>query len=146
MSRVLHDFYELDPEKVGFFGSGGLDARFDSTPIGFADDYLPHETLMWGKEFKATLAHNFTRTMSIMSHGTSLPVENNSFSLDPDLKDAWGLPAIRMTYKDHPDDLKLGVFLRARMMELLDATDAKQKWANPVEEQDFAYHLLVSCN
>jgi choline dehydrogenase-like flavoprotein len=83
--------------------------------------------------------------MSIMSHGTSLPIENNSFSLDPDLKDAWGLPAIRMTYKDHPDDLKLGVFLRARMMELLDATDAKQKWANPVEEQDFAVHLLGTC-
>ena len=145
VSRVLHDFYELDPEKVGFFGGGGLDARFDSTPIGFADDYLPHETPMWGKEFKATLAHNFTRTMSIMSHGTSLPIENNSFSLDPDLKDAWGLPAIRMTYKDHPDDLKLGVFLRARMMELLDATDAKQKWANPVEEQDFAVHLLGTC-
>jgi choline dehydrogenase-like flavoprotein len=145
VSRVLHDFYELDPEKVGFFGGGGLDARFDSTPIGFADDYLPHETPMWGKEFKATLAHNFTRTMSVMSHGTSLPVEDNSFSLDPDLKDAWGLPAIRMTYKDHPDDLKLGVFLRTRMMELLDATDAKQKWANPVEEQDFAYHLLGTC-
>jgi choline dehydrogenase-like flavoprotein len=145
VSRVLHDFYELDPEKVGFFGGGGLDGRFDSTPIGFADDYLPHETPMWGKEFKATLAHNFTRTMSIMSHGTSLPIENNSFSLDPDLKDAWGLPAIRMTYKDHPDDLKLGVFLRARMMELLDATDAKQKWANPVEEQDFAVHLLGTC-
>ncbi len=145
VSRVLHDFYELDPEKVGFFGGGGLDGRFDSTPIGFADDYLPHETPTWGKEFKATLAHNFTRTMSIMSHGTSLPIENNSFSLDPDLKDAWGLPAIRMTYKDHPDDLKLGVFLRARMMELLDATDAKQKWANPVEEQDFAVHLLGTC-
>ena len=145
VSRVLHDFYELDPEKVGFFGGGGLDARFDSTPIGFADDYLPHETPMWGKEFKATLAHNFTRTMSIMSHGTSLPIENNSFSLDPDLKDVWGLPAIRMTYKDHPDDLKLGVFLRARMMELLDATDAKQKWANPVEEQDFTVHLLGTC-
>jgi choline dehydrogenase-like flavoprotein len=145
VSRVLHDFYELDPQKVGFFGGGGLDTRFDSTPIGFADDYLPTGTPRWGKEFKDTLAHNFTRTMSMMSHGTSLPIENNSFSLDPDLKDAWGLPAIRMTYKDHPDDLKLGAFLRARMMELLDATDAKQKWPNPVEEQDFAYHLLGTC-
>jgi choline dehydrogenase-like flavoprotein len=144
VSRVLHDFYELDPEKVGFFGGGGLDARFDSTPIGFAND-LPPGIPMWGKEFKAALAYNFTRTMSVMSHGTSLPVEDNSFSLDPDLKDAWGLPAIRMTYKDHPHDLKLGSFLRARMMELLDATDAIQKWANPVEEQDFAYHLLGTC-
>jgi len=108
-------------------------------------DTLPPGTPPWGKEFKAALAHNYTRTLQIVSHGTSLPVENNSFSLDPDLKDAWGLPALRMTYKDHPDDLKLGAFLHARIMELLDATDAKQKWASPVEEQDFAYHLLGTC-
>ncbi|HXM92723.1 MAG TPA: GMC family oxidoreductase [Candidatus Dormibacteraeota bacterium] len=150
VSRILHDFYELDPQKVGFCGGGGLDARFDLAPISFAlsgggYDTLPPGTPPWGKEFKAALAHNYTRTLQIVSHGTSLPVENNSFSLDPDLKDAWGLPALRMTYKDHPDDLKLGAFLHARIMELLDATDAKQKWASPVEEQDFAYHLLGTC-
>lgn len=36
VSRILQDFYELDPEKVGFCGGGGLDARFDVTPIAFA--------------------------------------------------------------------------------------------------------------
>ena len=150
VSRILHDFYELDPQKVGFCGGGGLDARFDLTPISFAmTGYdmggLPPGTPRWGKEFKAALAHNYTRTLEIVAHGTSLPVENNSFSLDPELKDAWGLPALRMTYKDHPDDLKLGAFLRARIQELLDATEAVQKWASPVEEQDFAYHLLGTC-
>ena len=35
VSRILHDFYELDAQKVGFYGGGGLDARFDITPIGF---------------------------------------------------------------------------------------------------------------
>jgi len=150
VSRILHDFYELDPQKVGFCGGGGLDARFDLTPIGFAlNGYetggVPPGTPPWGKEFKKTLAHNYTRTMEIVTHGTSLPVENNSFSLDPELKDAWGLPALRMTYKDHPDDLKLGAFLSARAMELLDATDAKQKWASPVTESEYAYHLLGTC-
>jgi choline dehydrogenase-like flavoprotein len=150
VSRILHDFYELDPAKVGFCGGGGLDARFDLTPISFAlsgygYNSMPPGAPRWGKEFKAILAHNFTRSMEIVAHGTSLPVEANSFSLDPDLKDAWGLPAIRMTYKDHPDDLKLGAFLRARILELLDATGAKQTWTSPVEEQDFAYHLLGTC-
>ncbi|HKD52433.1 MAG TPA: GMC family oxidoreductase [Candidatus Acidoferrum sp.] len=150
VSRILHDFYELDPQKVGFCGGGGLDARFDMTPISFATTGydmggLPPGTPKWGKEFKATLAHNYTRSLEFVSHGTSLPVENNSFSLDPNVNDAWGLPALRMTYKDHPDDLKLGAFLRARILELLDATDAVQKWASPVEEQEFAYHLLGTC-
>jgi choline dehydrogenase-like flavoprotein len=150
VSRILHDFYELDPQKVGFYGGGGLDARFDLPPIGFVltvfgEGGLPPGTSSWGKELKATLAHNYTRTMIVVSHGTSLPVENNSFSLDSDLNDAWGFPALRMTYKDHPDDLKLGAFLNARTKELLDATDAKQKWVSPVDEQDFAYHLLGTC-
>jgi len=150
VSRILQDFYELDPQKVGFYGGGGIDARFDFTPIGFAlSGYdtggLPPGTPKWGKAYKAVLEHNYTRTAQFVSHGTSLPVESNSFSLDPELKDAWGLPAVRMTYKDHPDDLKLGAFFSARLMELLDTADAKQKWAFPVEEQDFAYHLLGTC-
>jgi len=145
VSRILHDFYELDTQKLGFYGGGGLDARFDVTPIGFAMGLLPPDTPRWGEEFKATLHRNFTRTMEIMGHGTSLPVESNSFSLDPEVKDAWGLPALRMTYNDHPDDLKLSKFLSDRSMELLDAAGAKQKWTFPPVEQEFAVHLLGTC-
>jgi choline dehydrogenase-like flavoprotein len=145
VSRILHDFYEMDPHKVGFYGGGGIDARFDVTPINFATGGLPPDTPRWGKGFKDTLAHNFTRTMELMSHGTSLSLESNSFSLDPELKDAWGLPALRMTYKDHPDDLKLATYLNARALEILDAAGAQKKWSFPIEEQQFAVHLLGTC-
>jgi len=145
VSRIIHDFYELDAQKVGFYGGGGIDARFDLTPIGFANGALPPGTPRWGKGFKDALAHNFTRTMEIMSHGTSLPLETNSFSLDANVKDDWGLPALCMTYKDHPDDLKLATWLNARGLELLDAAGAKQKWSFPIEEQSFAVHLLGTC-
>jgi len=144
-SRVVHDFYELDPQKVGFYGGGGLDARFDMTPIGFATGFLPPGSPRWGKEYKALLAHNFTRTMEVFSHGTSLPVENNSMSLDPDVKDAWGLPALRMTYRDHPDDLKLISYLDARAGELLDAAGAVKHWSFPAAVQNQAFHLLGTC-
>ena len=145
VSRIFHDFYELDPQKVGFYGGGGIDARFDLTPVGFAMGALPPGTPRWGKGFKDTLAHNFTRTMEVFSHATSLPLETNSFSLDPDLKDAWGLPALRMTYKDHPDDLKVARWLNDRGLQLLDAAGAEKKWSFPIEEQQFAVHLLGTC-
>jgi choline dehydrogenase-like flavoprotein len=144
-SRTIHDFYELDPQKVGFYGGGALDARFDLTPYFFALLGLPPETPRWGSGFKSALRHNFTRTMSIHCTGTSLPLESNSFSLDPDLKDAWGLAALRMTYKDHADDLKLVNWLSARALEILDAAGAEKKWAHPVSEQQFAVHLLGTC-
>ena len=145
VSRIVHDFYELDAQKVGFYGGGGLDARFDMTPIGFAMGSLPPDTPRWGAGFKSALRHNFTRTLEIFGHGTSLPLENNSFSLDPDIKDAWGLPALRLTYKDHPDDVKLGNWLNDRAMELLDAAGAQKKWHFPIGEQEFAVHLLGTC-
>jgi choline dehydrogenase-like flavoprotein len=145
VSRILHDFYELDAQKVGFCGGGGLDARFDATPIGFALNGLPPDTPKWGSAFKKTLAENFTRTMEVFSHATSLAREDNSFSLDPELKDAWGLPALRMTYKDHPDDLKVAKWLNDRALELLDAAGATKKWSYPITEQEFAVHLLGTC-
>jgi len=145
VSRVLHDFYELDAQKVGFCGGGGLDARYDFTPISFAFAGVAPDTPRWGKDFKATLAHNFTRTMEVFCHGTSLPVENNSFSLDPDLKDAWGLPALRLTYKDHPDDLKLTNWLMDRAHEIHEAGGALRKWSFPAREQQLGFHLLGTC-
>jgi choline dehydrogenase-like flavoprotein len=146
VSRVLHDFYELDP-KLGICGGGGLDARFDLTPIGFAMAGLPPDVPQWGKEYKAFLRDAYTRMLQIFCHATSLPVESNSFSLDPDVKDAWGLPALRLTYQDHPDDLKTCQFLLDRALELLDASGAKKKWHAPVPPGDgaFAVHLLGTC-
>jgi choline dehydrogenase-like flavoprotein len=145
VSRILHDFYENDPQKLGFYGGGGIDARYDLTPIGYAMGALPPGTPRWGKGFKDTLAHHFTRTFEVFSHTTSLPVESNSFSLDPDLKDAWGLPALRMTYKDHADDIKFARWLNDKGLQLLDAAGAKQKWSFPIDEQQFAVHLLGTC-
>ena len=144
-SRVVHDFYAIDPQKLGFYGGGGFDARFDLTPIAFALSALPPGTPGWGKDFKAALAHSYTRTMEVACHGTSLPLERNSMSLDPELKDAWGLPALRMTYKDHPDDVKFINFLQDRAAELLDAAGAQKHWSGFAGEQEIAFHLLGTC-
>jgi choline dehydrogenase-like flavoprotein len=145
VSRILHDFYELDPQKVGFCGGGGLDARFDVTPINFAMGGLPPGTPSWGKEFKSALSHNFTRTFEIFCHTTSLPVMNNSISLDDEVKDAWGLPALRLTYKDHADDLKTANWLNVHAQNIMDAAGAVKKWSFPVGEQQFGVHLLGTC-
>jgi choline dehydrogenase-like flavoprotein len=145
VSRILHDFYELDVQKLGFYGGGGMDARFDMTPINFVAQGLPPGTPMWGPGFKKTLHNNFTRTMQIFFHGTSVPVETNAFSLDDEVKDAWGLPALRMTFKDHDNDLKYMQWMTDRVMELLDASGAKQTWHAPVGPQQFAVHLLGTC-
>src|SRR5947208_3353001 len=78
----------------------------------------------WGAGFKIALKQNFNRTVNTFTHTTCLPLESNTITLDPEAKDAWGLPALRVTYKSHPDDFKTLTFLRDRSLELLDAAGA----------------------
>ncbi len=140
-TRVVHDFYDADPKR-GFYGGGGIDARIGPNPAVWTLSGPPGP--QWGKGYKDHL-RTFTRTMLAQSHTTSLPVEANSVSLDPALKDAWGMPAMRCTYKDHPDDLKFAAWLQERAAEILTAAGAVQVWRGSIAESTFAVHLLGTC-
>ncbi|MEO7039760.1 MAG: GMC family oxidoreductase [Gemmatimonadaceae bacterium] len=126
-SRVIQDTYELDP-KVGLAGGGGFDFRHDLSPISFALGGLPTDAPKWGPEYKRMLQQYYTRSVYVLAHATSLPVETNSITLDPTERDAWGLPAIRMTFAEHPNDVKLNEYMQDRALELLDAAGAKKSW------------------
>jgi len=143
-TRVLYDFYDSDPRR-GFYGGGALDARAFVYPTLFALGGLPHDAPSWGAEYKRMLREYYTRTMNVDGHSTSLPLETNSISLDPEVKDAWGLPALRVTYRDHPDDLAMMRFLQDKAVEILEAAGARQTWRQPVQEATLAAHLLGTC-
>jgi choline dehydrogenase-like flavoprotein len=83
--------------------------------------------------------------MVAAGHSTSLAVESNSVSIDPALKDAWGVPAIRVTYKDHPDDLAFARFLQDRQVEIMQAAGAQKVWRDAVQESEWTVHLLGTC-
>jgi choline dehydrogenase-like flavoprotein len=144
VSRVIHDYYDSDAKR-GFYGGGGIDARFDWSPINFALSALPRDVPGWGEGFKAALAEYFPRTMRLLAHSTCLPVETNSISLDPQLKDNWGLPALRMTFKNHPDDLKVLHFLQQRCRQILETARPKKIWTEPIEEFTITGHLMGTC-
>ena len=143
VSRYMQDFYRLDP-KNGIIGGGGIDARFDWYPIGFAMDGLPPDGPKWGARYKKMVREYFTRSMYTLAHTTSLPQESSTITLDPELKDAWGLPAIRTTFSEHPNDMKLYGFFMDRCIELLDAAGAKSTWEYSLDAP-WAVHLLGTC-
>ncbi|HTP87228.1 MAG TPA: GMC family oxidoreductase [Bryobacteraceae bacterium] len=144
VTRVIHDHYAADPKR-GFYGGGGIDARFNFYPVTFALFGMPPDVPRWGAEFKRTMGWYFTRTMSMLAHSTSLPVESNSVSLDPELKDAWGLPATRITFKQHPDDLKTMNWLLDVEREIATAMGAKKFWPQPAEAFSTSVHLMGTC-
>jgi choline dehydrogenase-like flavoprotein len=142
VTRILHDFYDADPKR-GFYGGGGIDARMGSQPIGWAlaaGGDLPR----WGADYKQRL-EGFSRSMIAAGHCTSLAQETNNVTLDPTLKDAWGMPAIRVTYKDHPDDLATAQFLQDRAYEIMQAAGAEKVWRAAPRLARGGVHLLGTC-
>lgn len=142
VTRLIQDFYDSDPRR-GFYGGGAIDARIGPQPAAWAlasGGDLPR----WGEAFKARLAA-FSRSMAATGHCTSLPLETNSISIDPALKDAWGVPAMRVTYRDHADDLSTARFLQDRAVEIMEAAGARQLWRGAVAEKTGSVHLLGTC-
>jgi hypothetical protein len=141
-TRIVWDLYEVD-RTLGLVGGGGFDCRFDVTPIQLPGSYLPPKSPTWAKGFKRLVAHNYNRTVVCYGHTSSLPVRTNTISRDPTLKDGWGIPAIRMTFQDHAQDLKLYKYFAERGEQMLKASGALETWQQPVESTEFSVHLLA---
>lgn len=143
-TRVSHDLYNIG-KTLGCYGGAGMDVRFDFTPVSFALDGLPADIPAWGAARKKALAHYFTHSSGLLAHCSCLPRESNSISLDPGVKDDWGLPAMRVTFRNHDDDFKVMHYFRRRMIEILDAAGASKTWAMPVANVSFSRHLMGTC-
>ena len=146
VTRLIHDYYAADPKR-GFYGGGGIDARFDFYPAGFALHGLPPDAPRWGSEYKKMFETYFTRTMMLLSHTTSLAQAKNTITLDPEVKDDWGLPAVRVTCDYHPDDVATMKWLMAKQIEILQAAGAQKTWSQPYDIADNmpSRHLMGTC-
>lgn len=141
VTRIMHDFYDSDPKR-GFYGGGGFDAR-SGGPLTWGQR-VPEGTPTWGPKYKEYL-ESYTYWMNCSGHGTSLPQETNRVDIDPDLKDDWGVPAIRVTYKDHEDDVKHAKWQVERAVEIMDAAGAVQIDPSEVGAASGGVHLLGTC-
>lgn len=145
-TRIALDYYDSD-EKRGFYGGGAFDARgfLNGYPLLYAIQGVPKDGPRWGAEYKDMLADYFIRNMAVTTAATSLPILRNNVTLDPDHTDAFGRPALRVTYADHPDDLAMSRFLQPKALEILDAAGAQDTWASDIGEESVGAHLLGTC-
>src|ERR1700761_898771 len=94
-----------DVKNRGFYGGGRMTARGQMSPIqyGLAG---PHGAPSWGAAYKKALIEQANRRLTMVNFISQLPVETNTVDLDPEVKDAWGLPAMRITSTSHENDFK----------------------------------------
>ena len=101
-------------------------------------DHLPK----WGSGYKRVLRDYYTHSVRFAAHITTLPIASNTVTLDPEHLDRWGRPGLRLTYRDHPDDVKAMHWFRDRTQALMEAAGAAEVWNQPVLPTDGGVHLL----
>ena len=138
------DFVPSDPKR-GFYGGGRLTARGYETPLSMGLGGLSPDAPRWGAGYKKALREEANHKMAINCFVTQMPLETNRVDLDPDVKDEWGLPAMRITSTSHPDDFKNMEFFRQKSIEILQAAGATKVWANPVNDSRGGAHNRGSC-
>ena len=79
----------------------------------------------FGPSFKERLRTPGEWQMSLQAYGEFLPQENNRCTLDPDVKDAWGIPALRFHVTRGPNELAMRRDMAATAAEMLEAAGAR---------------------
>jgi len=77
-----------------------------------------------GKDFKEEVKRGQWR-ISLKGYGDSLPRWDNYCELDPNVRDAWGIPALRINASHGENELKMGKDMVVTAAEMIEAAGAK---------------------
>lgn len=127
LSAQIDDFNgdNFDHSKHDFIGGAGiLVVARGSRPIGNADA-VPPGTPRWGSEWKKAYKHAFQNNTGIFGQGTSFSDDESYLDLDPEYKDAYGLPLVRVTYDYNDNDRRMAKFIEQKSVEIGKAMGAK---------------------
>lgn len=112
-------FYETDEKRGHICGS-----IIGASQVGHPINWMLPGRPAWGEAAKQVDRDYFRHSMKIGVCLHDLAVESNRVDLDPEVKDAWGVPVARITHKSHSNDLALAKWQLAKNSEILDAAGA----------------------
>jgi choline dehydrogenase-like flavoprotein len=91
----------------GLCGGGMLANEFIRLPI-HTIDRLPAKTPSWGLGHKQAMRDWHKRTIVIMGPTQQIPTADGRVTLDPTVRDKWGLPVVRLSGNVHPHTFEIG--------------------------------------
>jgi choline dehydrogenase-like flavoprotein len=109
---------------AGLRGGALLSNEFIRMPYLFARTGHPNNSPRWGKAHKDFQRKYYKSSVVVMGPVQEMPVFTNCVDIDPDLKDAWGIPVARLTGRRHPEDFQTAEFISAKASALLKETGA----------------------
>ena len=91
----------------GLCGGGMLANEFIRLPIQMVDR-LPDNTPRWGLAHKRAMRDWHKRSIVVMGPTQQIPTADGRVTLDPVVRDKWGLPVVRISGNVHPITFDIG--------------------------------------
>jgi choline dehydrogenase-like flavoprotein len=91
----------------GLAGGGMLANEFIRLPIHMIDR-MPPGTPRWGLAHKQAMRHWHKRSIVIMGPTQQIPTADGRVTLDPSVRDKWGMPVVRISGNVHPHTFDIG--------------------------------------
>jgi gluconate 2-dehydrogenase alpha chain len=121
----------FDHTGLGFIGGGMSACWAEFKPIAVAGGpFVPPHIPRWGSEWKRWLIENARSVGAVSSQFDPLSYEDNFLDLDPDARDAFQLPRIRVTNRLHRNEQRGVAYLTERLREWLVEAGAVETWAS----------------
>ena len=103
-SIAISDYNHGTP---GLVGGGMLANEFIRLPI-HTIDRLPPNTPRWGLKHKQAMRARHKRSIVIVGPTQQIPSADARVTVDPNVKDKWGLPVVRFSGNVHPHTFDIG--------------------------------------
>ena len=118
---ATYEFYRTDTSRNHILGGVVSGSLLGAHPINFNFPGKP----AWGQAGKDADRDFFNYGMKVGVIVQDLPQDTNRVDLDPDVRDAWGLPVARITTRPHANDIAQGNWMVAKGMDILNAAGAR---------------------
>lgn len=92
---------------------------------------VPPGTPAWGSKWKAAVADTYTHHLSMDAHGAHQSYRQNYLDLDPNYKNVFGQPLLRMTFDWQENDIKMAQFMFDKMAPIAKAMKPKYILGSP---------------
>ena len=115
----------------GVVGGGMLADEFVPLPIVVWKRHRAPGVPAWGAEAKAWMRTNYRRLMRIQGPVQDIPNPESRVTLDPDVRDRWGIPVARLSGVTHPETDRTAAYMHGRADQWLRASGAVEVYGAP---------------
>jgi len=136
VAGMIQDFYETNPKNPFVRGYLLTAATFGPVSVAVLSE-------LWGKRLKDFM-RQYDHMACLATFGDDLPYEGNTVTLDPEVKDEFGLPVPRITHRFLDNDLAIKEAAYKKSVEILEAAGARSTFRDE-GGQHLGLHTMGTC-